>query len=128
MIEIKQGIERDPTTRVLWPAGRSWPPVRMTLAVILLSVLQPATLAKRPFEIKPPPLWVKPVSVTQSRSAVSNEASSGILYLLSDHQIRVTPGSTEQYYRRVKKLLNASSLEFLQKIRIYIESWSMNLV
>ena len=100
----------------------------MALAVILLSVSHPATFAKRPFEIKLPPPWVKPVSVTQSGSAGSNEASSGSLYLLSDHQIRVTSGSTERYYRRVKKVLNASALQDLSQLQLDFEPSYQELV
>ncbi len=130
MIEIENGIKRVPAARS-WPrrsAGRRLLPLRLTLVAILVWVLAPATPAKRPFVIKPPRPWVKPLSVTQSGSAASNETASGSLYLLSDHQIRVNGGSTEEYARRVKKVLNASALEDLSQLQLEFEPSYQELV
>ena len=129
MIEIENGTKRVPAAR-FWRRQSAWRrlPLRLTLIAILGSVFPPATLAKRPFVIKPPPPWVKPLSVTQSGSAASNEAAYGSLYLLSDHQIRVNGGSTERYSRRVKKVLNASALEDVSQLQLEFEPSYQELV
>lgn len=48
--------------------------------------------------------------------------------MLSDHQIRVTGGSTERYTRRVKKVLNASALEDLSQLQLEFEPSYQELV
>jgi transglutaminase-like putative cysteine protease len=110
------------------PGGARLFPLRLALVIAFTSVVAPAAPPKRAFVVKAPPSWVKTLPLQQTGSSASNEADSGSQYLISDHQIRVTNGSTEHYSRHVRKVLNASALEDLSQVQLEFEPSYQQLV
>ena len=84
--------------------------------------------ASSSFTVAPPPAWIEPVPTAQPSDASAPEASSGIKYLLVDHQIRVHEKMVEQYYRRMKKVLSAAKLESASQLQLDFEPSYQKLV
>lgn len=90
-------------------------------ALVLIGIVSPtapkAALKPR-YTIKPPPQWIADSDLPVVNAV---ESDKGIVYLLSDQQIRVTDRTYEEYTRSVKKILNQAALEDVSQIRIDFE-------
>lgn len=102
--------------------------VKLILLVTLVLTTRGSSLAKTSFLVKPPPLWVEPLSPNPNSNALANEAVNGILYVLVDQQFRVTGSGTQRYYRRVKRVLSTAGLENVSQIQIEFEPSYQELV
>ena len=90
-------------------------------ALVLIGIVSPtapeAALKPR-YTIKPPPQWIADSDLPVVNAV---ESDKGIVYLLSDQQIRVTDRTYEEYTRSVKKILNQAALEDVSQVRIDFE-------
>jgi transglutaminase-like putative cysteine protease len=82
---------------------------RPSSAVVLWAVLGAGTsslhAAPRPFSVGPPPSWVEHVAVDTKQETPANQVSSGVYYLLADHQVRVA-ASVEAYHHIARRIVN----------------------
>ena len=111
------------------PVWRSVTRLRSLLPVLVLLLATPLwSVAKPRWVIKPPPTWVEPAKTGVASSKLSSDAQSGIQYLLSDHQFRITSSGAQRYFRRLRKVLSAAGLESVSQIKIDFEPTYQELV
>ncbi|WP_257461423.1 DUF3857 domain-containing protein [Archangium lipolyticum] len=87
--------------------------------LLLLSVL--ATLPARAeagLTLTEPPSWVEPTPVEVRRPLRAEDAVSGLHLLLSEEQVRVSPGLTERFHRQVRHVASSRGVEAGSKLEV----------
>lgn len=88
------------------------------LLLLAFMVAVRAVSASQSFVIAPPPSWVKVVAMPQSDDPGS---ATETVYILLDHQIRVSDSTVERYQRRIRKVCSAAALSEAAQIEIEFE-------
>jgi transglutaminase-like putative cysteine protease len=88
------------------------------LAAALAAVPLAGANAAERWSQAPVPAWVEPVAVPTEATIPANDVSSGLHYLLADHQASVASGTSERYHHWAWKVLSASGLEQASELRI----------
>jgi hypothetical protein len=70
------------------------------------------------WSMAPVPAWVDPVAVPTEATVPASDVSSGLHYLLADHQVSVGSGTSEQYQHWARKVLATSGLQQGSEVRI----------
>jgi hypothetical protein len=109
----RQRAARPTLSLLRLPSRRA--PLTLLLAALLVALAAAGLGARdahagRTFTVAPAPRWAKEVAPGED-SGLAEGDKSGSLFLLDDHQTRVSAGRTERYYRHVKKILSAAGLE-----------------
>ena len=111
------------------PVWRTVTSLRSLLPVLVLLLATPLWSPAKPrWVIKPPPPWVEPANTGIASNKLSGDAQSGIQYLLSDHQFRITSSGAQRYFRWLRKVLSAAGLESVSQIKIDFEPTYQELV
>jgi len=72
---------------------------------------------ERPFRVKPPAPWVRPVPLAE-RNTVPEGETSGVHYALTDVQVRVDGSGEELYSHHTRRVLTESGIEEAAEIDI----------
>ncbi|MEO8360653.1 MAG: DUF3857 domain-containing protein [Vicinamibacteria bacterium] len=91
---------------------------RAATAAVFLVLCSTSQAADRRWTLAPIPAWVETVPVPAEATSPTQELSSGIHYLLSDHQTNVATGSTAQYHHWAWKVLSTSGLEQASELKM----------
>ena len=81
-------------------------------------MLGAASASAGPFSVAPVPRWVEERPLPATAVVPEHEVSSGVHYLVSDFQIRVSDAPTERYSRTACKVLTTTGLEEASEISI----------
>lgn len=89
--------------------------MRRTLAVCL-ALLMPMTAAAQSVEFAAEPPWVEVLDLPADQPALRAEASDGVHYLLTDHQVQWEGETQLAYYRSVAEVTDRAGMEQLATI------------
>ncbi len=84
--------------------------------------------AGRSFSVKPVPAWTQAIASEKGEGAEAPGSGAASLFLLDDHQTRVSETGTERFYHHVKKVLTSASLEDESELRLEFEPSYQELV
>ena len=100
---------------------------RSLLALALAMTSAPALAANKPFAVRPPAAWVRPVDGPPSAARPAAE-STGTRYLLFDRQVRVGATDQEDYARSVWRVETTAGLQDASEITISFDPTFERLV
>lgn len=108
--------------QVLTPLSRS--ALRMLpwfLSAVSLSLAAAANAyARQTFVVKPPPAWVRTMTIeTDRRDAPTAMGRSSLV--LDDNEIRVSDKTVERFYRYAQRIETTAGLEDLSQLKFYFE-------
>ncbi|MGH9763212.1 MAG: hypothetical protein ACREAC_20485, partial [Blastocatellia bacterium] len=83
----------------------------MSVVVVLGSAERSTAADRGAFKVEPPAQWVRPDPLPSAPPVAGNAASSGIIYVLDDHQVRVNDRSSERYYHQIYVVATAAGLD-----------------
>ena len=95
--------------------------VSFLFCCVLATTASQATFAKASFAVKPPQPWIRTVGFAADSNAEQTSDSSGSLFLLDDHQTKVSGKTVDRYYHHVQKVNTAAGLDDLSQLRFYFE-------
>ena len=98
---------------------RSYPVLILYLLAFLYSSLNYSTLLfADEYKISPLPEWVKPHIYKEPKEMPYNEISTGIYYLATDTQIKISGKNKEVYRHYAIKVINQTGIEHVSQILI----------
>ena len=96
--------------------------------VLMLSQTATAQISGRPFTIAPVPAWVRNEPPGNATAEQRAEARDGVVYLLSDQQVRVTNATTERYYHHIHEVLAQPGVEHVSQLELEFDPSYQRLV
>jgi transglutaminase-like putative cysteine protease len=104
------------------PASPVWGTALVRLCCFLLLCLAwPAGAAaptpERPFQVRPPASWVKPVPLTEEDTHPRGE-TGGVHYALAEYQTRVEGREVERYSHHARRVLSESGIQEVAEVTL----------
>ena len=75
------------------------------------------------FDVRPAPAWVDRVT-----APAAGPARAGVAGILTDHQVRVTGATVDEYFRRVRKVVSAAGVQNASELSIDFDPSYQRLV
>ncbi|WP_179958336.1 DUF3857 domain-containing transglutaminase family protein [Chitinimonas arctica] len=107
--------------------SRAWLIAVLFCGLALLAAL-PAYTAPREYLISAAPQWVLPVTYPAQGTVPPERVGEGVLYLLSDQQVRLGPQAKSSYRHYATRAMNASGLDGVANIKIGFDPAYQTLV
>ncbi len=104
---------------------------RFIAAVLLAALLGHSVAAQnaaRPFTLAPAPNWIRSEPLTTSTAEQRTDARDGVVYLLSDQQVRVANATTERYYHHIHEVIAQPGIEHVSQLELEFDPSFQRLV
>lgn len=95
--------------------------VTFLFSCLLVMTASQRAFAKPSFAVRPPQSWIRTIDLEADSGSEKAPASSGSLFLLDDHQTRVSEKSVERYYHHVQRIDTPAGLSDLSQLKFYFE-------
>jgi len=83
---------------------------------------------KGSFSVKPIPPWVTPIAAKLEAGKNSPDKETGVQYLLTDYQVRVSDKTIEHYYHQVQRVVSSSGLDDVSQLAFEFEPSFQELI
>lgn len=80
------------------------------------------------FTLAPPPTWIRQEPLATTSAEQRAEARDGVVYLLSDQQVRVTNATTERYYHHIHEVIAQPGVEHVSQLELEFDPSYQRLV
>ncbi len=102
--------------------------IRLLLLLLLLAPAALQAASHGDFEVRPAPSWIEHLAVDLATPIPRRDVRDGTYALLSDHEVRVTNASTNDYYRRVRKVVSPSGVQHASELSLDFDPSFQQLV
>ncbi len=82
----------------------------------------------RPFTLAPAPSWIRSEPLAASTAEQRTDARDGVVYLLSDQQVRVTNATTDRYHHHVHEVIAQPGVEHVSQLELEFDPTYQRLI